>query len=208
MDCQLGPGCYASLSEAPRSFYRGPINSKTHAFSPPLLTVIFWPSMRKLYGNTRLSYYTLLRASGYANYRWVDSLSNLATVGDAQFQLDPITSCRPQYSGQRCLGLLRGPLSKLHMLHASCKPSTGSLERRPGRQVRNVTRTSLCKTFTTSNNLTGHVVTCPSSTMSLNSGPGSLSLRNVNRCMRSFSASSSRVWIQPWSLFMERRERM
>ena len=29
--------------------------------------------------------------------------------------------------------------------------------------------------------------------------PGSLSLRKVNKCIRSFSASSSSVWIQPWS---------
>ena len=30
-------------------------------------------------------------------------------------------------------------------------------------------------------------------------GPGWVSCMKVSRCMRSFSASSSRVWIQPWS---------
>jgi hypothetical protein len=37
--------------------------------------------------------------------------------------------------------------------------------------------------------------------------PGCLILMKVMRCMRSFSASSSRVGIHPWSLFIVRSER-
>lgn len=37
-------------------------------------------------------------------------------------------------------------------------------------------------------------------------GPGFLSCRNVIKCILSFSASSSNVWIQPWSLCIRRSE--
>ena len=46
------------------------------------------------------------------------------------------------------------------------------------------------------------------STMPLNMRPGWRSCRKVSRCMRSFSASSSRVWIQPLSRLMLRRDLM
>ena len=36
---------------------------------------------------------------------------------------------------------------------------------------------------------------------------GSRSVMNVIKCIRSFSASSNRVWIQPESRFIKRRER-
>ena len=37
-------------------------------------------------------------------------------------------------------------------------------------------------------------------TLPLNKGPGLRSARKVIRCILSFSASSIKVWIQPWSL--------
>ena len=37
-------------------------------------------------------------------------------------------------------------------------------------------------------------------------GPGFLSCKNVIKCILSFSASSSNVWIQPWSLCIRRSE--
>ena len=47
-----------------------------------------------------------------------------------------------------------------------------------------------------------------SSTMPLKRRPGWRSFKKVSRCMRSFSASSSRVWIHPLSRRMLRRDRM
>ena len=47
---------------------------------------------------------------------------------------------------------------------------------------------------------------CVASTATLKSGPGFLSSRAVRRCILSFSASSSRVCIQPWSRIMRRRD--
>ena len=41
--------------------------------------------------------------------------------------------------------------------------------------------------------------TWPSKTRPLKIGPGCFSAKKVSRCMRSFSASSSRVCTQPWS---------
>ena len=47
---------------------------------------------------------------------------------------------------------------------------------------------------------------CVPRTATLKSGPGLLSSRAVRRCILSFSASSSRVCIQPWSRVMRRRD--
>ena len=46
---------------------------------------------------------------------------------------------------------------------------------------------------------------CTTNTEKRKNGPGCFSLMKVNKCMRSFSASSNKVWIHPWSLFIRRR---
>ena len=46
---------------------------------------------------------------------------------------------------------------------------------------------------------------CVAITVPLKKNPGLRIDVNVIRCMRSFSASSSSVWIQPWSLFIFRK---
>jgi hypothetical protein len=55
---------------------------------------------------------------------------------------------------------------------------------------------------------TGDHFACVAMTANLNNRPGLRSFKNVRRCMRSFSASSSKVWIQPWSRSIRRSDRM